>query len=93
VVRRTGRKPRGCRRGNAASGRRGVPPGRPSGHRAVEGRIKQTEEENKVSILYWRDELKSIGPKSPQANFWLNRLQYQVDPKGGERLKWDEPLI
>jgi len=123
-----------------------------SGQRAVEGRIKQAEEENKDSILYWlnrakyycgrnemdkadeayqaalklpeepenswhfdavrdygwflvgqerfadanrvyRDELKRIGPKAPQANFWLNRLQFQVDPKGGERLKWNEPLV
>ena len=41
----------------------------------------------------YRDELKRIGPTAPQANFWLNRLQFQVDPKGGERLKWNEPLV
>lgn len=41
----------------------------------------------------YRDELRRIGPKAPQAGFWLTQLRFQVDAKGGERLKWDEPLV
>jgi len=41
----------------------------------------------------YRDELKRIGPKDPQASYWLNQLQDQADHGLGPRLKWDEPIV